>query len=53
MRFRGISGGVWGDGSAGSCGVVAEAYGWPADLSEEGALAQPLTLNLGRAAAQR
>jgi hypothetical protein len=32
---------------------VAAAYGWPADLSEEEALARPLALNLERAAAQR
>jgi len=33
--------------------AVAAAYGWPADLSEEEALARLLALNLERAAAQR
>ncbi len=33
--------------------AVATAYGWPADLSEEEALARLLALNLERAAAQR
>ncbi len=32
--------------------AVAAAYGWPADLSEEEALARLLALNLARAAAQ-
>jgi hypothetical protein len=31
--------------------VVASAYGWPADISEEDALARLLELNLARAAA--
>ena len=31
--------------------VVAAAYGWPADISEEDALAKLLQLNLARAAA--
>ena len=33
--------------------AVAAAYGWPADLSEEEALARLLALNLARAAAQQ
>jgi type II restriction/modification system DNA methylase subunit YeeA len=32
--------------------AVAEAYGWPADIAEEDALAKLLDLNLSRAAAQ-
>lgn len=32
--------------------AVAAAYGWPADISEEDALAKLLELNLARAAAQ-
>ncbi len=32
--------------------AVAAAYGWPADISEEDALARLLALNLERAAAQ-
>ena len=31
--------------------AVAAAYGWPADISEEEALAKLLELNLARAAA--
>ncbi len=33
--------------------AVAAAYGWPADISEEEALARLLALNLERAAAGR
>ena len=33
--------------------AVAAAYGWPADISEEDALARLLTLNLDRAAQGR
>lgn len=53
---QGFPGGVWGDGSAderSGAAAVAEAYDWPADLSEEEALARLLALNLERAAAQR
>jgi hypothetical protein len=33
--------------------AVAAAYGWPADIAEEEALARLLALNLDRAAAGR
>jgi hypothetical protein len=33
--------------------AVAAAYGWPADISEEDALARLLALNLDRSAAGR
>ena len=33
--------------------AVAAAYGWPADISEEEALARLLALNLARVAAGR
>jgi hypothetical protein len=33
--------------------AVAAAYGWPADISEEDALARLLELNQERAAAER
>ena len=51
-----IAGGVWGDGSADErlgAAAVAAAYGWPADLPEQEALARLLALNRERAAAQR
>jgi hypothetical protein len=33
--------------------AVAAAYGWPADISEEDALAKLLELNLSRASAEK
>jgi hypothetical protein len=51
-----LSGGVWGDGSAderSAAAAIAAAYVWPADISEEEALARLLALNRECAAAQR